>query len=460
MGPEVLQRAGGAVGIAGLDGLLVLGAVPLRQGLVGVPERGGDVEGAMKRLLDADLQELRFTLQPGGLVLQLPSPLLGALGVPGLHLGEHDLGALMQLGGVYAKALDAWQVLLGVCDDPACLLLSALAVQPGCDVPRHGPGVRVSAVHVPVHRAVADAGQFGVHAFGQSRGRPLSHLLHDVHAVRAVVGRAAGQDGVEDGAQAVDVAGRRQPVDLPTRLLGRHVGGGARHGPDDGGVGPVHAAVRDDGVLVSWRGSILRHDFRQPPVHDQDLTEVSDHDVAGLEVAVDDPAGVGKGHRLTDVVEGADETSEGPLTGPAMVLDDDLLEGEAPDLLHREVLAAVAQFPQLVHGDDAGVLQLRGGLRLLDEAGHQRLLLHDSRVQDLHRHGAVELLVHDPANLAEGALADDAHVDVAVDPGRWSLRGAGLAVGLELADEAPQRAREGRRQLVLACEGIQLVFPP
>jgi hypothetical protein len=48
-------------------------------------------------------------------------------------------------------------------------------------------------------------------------------------------------------------------------------------------------------------------DLRQTPVHDEDLAIVADHDVGGLEVAVHDAAGMGKGHAVADLEEDLEE---------------------------------------------------------------------------------------------------------------------------------------------------------
>gem|GEM_PF-4482665 len=44
------------------------------------------------------------------------------------------------------------------------------------------------------------------------------------------------------------------------------------------------------------------------PVHDQDLTELADHDVLRLQVAVDDVAGVREGQRVADFAKDGEQT--------------------------------------------------------------------------------------------------------------------------------------------------------
>jgi hypothetical protein len=90
-------------------------------------------------------------------------------------------------------------------------------------------------------------------------------------------------------------------VDLALRLLRGHVGGGAhrraihRHLP-----ARLQAVARHQLA----RAKVLSpEDLRQAPVHHQHLPEVPDHDVVGLEVAVDDAPRVGK----ADGVAGLEE---------------------------------------------------------------------------------------------------------------------------------------------------------
>ena len=50
-----------------------------------------------------------------------------------------------------------------------------------------------------------------------------------------------------------------------------------------------------------------REHLREPPVEDLDLAERADHDVGGLQVAVDDAAAVRVGDRAADLLEDAEE---------------------------------------------------------------------------------------------------------------------------------------------------------
>ena len=118
------------------------------------------------------------------------------------------------------------------------------------------------------------------------------------------------------------------------RLLRRHVGGG----PDDAsGLETSRVEPERDGVRAVRDvrpGRTLPEHLREAPVHDLHLAEGAHHDVAGLQVAVDDAAGVGVGHGLGDLLEDPEEAPEvGRRVGPTREQRGERL---APDELHRE----------------------------------------------------------------------------------------------------------------------------
>ena len=84
--------------------------------------------------------------------------------------------------------------------------------------------------------------------------------------------RLAGQEVIERGPEAVDVAGRAEPVDPPGRLLRAHVGPGAD------GAGPISVGSRpspEAGRSVRRRSSTVgvgpAEELGQAPVHHQGL---------------------------------------------------------------------------------------------------------------------------------------------------------------------------------------------
>ena len=112
---------------------------------------------------------------------------------------------------------------------------------------------------------------------------------------------------------------------------GRHVHRGPDQRPFDG---PQHIAdlesvrIENGSFDLLFAGPI---DPGQAPVHDEDLAELPDHDVLGLEVAVDDPPAVG-------VADGVDHLEEdAQQSGPA----DRGLLGTGRDLLQERLEACL-----------------------------------------------------------------------------------------------------------------------
>src|SRR5262249_26024458 len=137
-------------------------------------------------------------------------------------------------------------------------------------------------------------------------------------------------------------------------MLRSHVRGRAENGTGDGELVVRGGAGRSiDDRSVVGRGEILG----EAPVDDDGLAELTDDDVRGLEVAVDDVAvvcvGDGVGHG-DDVMKEAEALLDGGS------FDDQLAERAARDQLHRIERRAVGPAAGLVNGDDARVLEARG----------------------------------------------------------------------------------------------------
>ena len=170
---------------------------------------------------------------------------------------------------------------------------------------------------------------------------PAGSLRRGVAGDRVLAGPAlVGGQG-----ERVDVGGRAG--ELPIGLLGRHVGersdhlagGGQRRRPRDPGDPEVHQ------LRPSSRAAV-----------------VADDHVLGLDVTVDDPAGVGVGERLAEV--------EGDLGDVAVVEHPggaELVERLAGDQLGDQDRAA-GVLTELVEGDDRRVVETGGGLCLAQDA--------------------------------------------------------------------------------------------
>ena len=181
----------------------------------------------------------------------------------------------------------------------------------------------------------------------------------------------ADQDAVEDRPEAVDVARRPDPVEVARGLLGAHVPGC----PDDG-AGAGHRRVgrrpgRRVGLGRVVAGAGVAEDLGDPPVDDQGLAERAEHDVRGLEVAVDDPPAVGVGDRVAGVDDAPQQPVEEHAAAVAEVRraaggvepGDRVLEGLAADQVHRVIGAAVRVPAQAVDRDDPRVFGCPGDLR-------------------------------------------------------------------------------------------------
>ena len=152
--------------------------------------------------------------------------------------------------------------------------------------------------------------------------------------------------------------------------------------------------------VVRWplRAALTQH-LGEAPVHHLHFAERPDHDVLRFQVAVDHPVGVRVPDRLTDRLEHGQRVHRGAGLEQGF-------EGVALDELHRQERPAVGEFADPVNGRDAGVLELAGDLRFVDEphcrAGPRGVPLG----QDLDGHLAVQGHVPGAVNHPHAAAAD------------------------------------------------------
>jgi hypothetical protein len=191
-------------------------------------------------------------------------------------------------------------------------------------------------------------------------------------------------------------------------------------------------------------------------VHDADAVVAVDHDVVGLEVAMDEAGGVGGGDPAGGVLEGAQELgpAAGLGAGPGV-------EALAGDELHGDP-DAVDVGADVVDGDDVGVGELGEGLGLAQEADLAAAA--GSGAQELEGDLAVEVGVEGGVDDAHGAGAEAIEEDVAADAeaarevlgggDEGVARGAGGALGV-----AEQGVGGGRGGALGAADGgvVQLV---
>ena len=129
---------------------------------------------------------------------------------------------------------------------------------------------------------------------------------------------------------------------------------------------------------------------------------LDEHDVARLEVAVDDALGVGlveRGHDLRHDSHDARERQR-------EVVAKDLREIAAREQLHGDVERAVGVLARVDDLDRVRVVQFRGALRLALEAPHELLVVHEVGVQHLHGDGLAERELLALVHVAHRPLAD------------------------------------------------------
>ena len=157
------------------------------------------------------------------------------------------------------------------------------------------------------------------------------------------------------------------------RLLGRH-----RSRPRVGGLGP-----------------------REPEVHHPHAAVVADHEVGGLEIAVDEPGGV-RGRQTRD--RGLEHVEN--LGNRSARFLRPTVERGTLDELHRDPQVSIA-FPHVVDRHDVGMCQLGHRLGFAESS----IVGHRTRGHDLERDLAIELRVergvHHPHRAGSHAPDDD-----------------------------------------------------
>ena len=182
-------------------------------------------------------------------------------------------------------------------------------------------------------------------------GRLAADHLEERHAQRVLVGAGVGR--------------------LAADQLGRQVEGGAHHGAG-GGVG------------------IGANDLDDAEIHQDGLVVDVDHDVGGLDIAVDEAAAVGVTGCLGDVAGIGNRLLQGQLAPGAVQAAQALLQRLAGhELLHHVVQVLVVVEVEDLH--DVRVAQLGDGGGFLLEAGDELGIARQVRVDHLDRHDALQV---------------------------------------------------------------------
>ncbi len=184
-------------------------------------------------------------------------------------------------------------------------------------------------------------------SIGRRRRSPEDLLKHG-QGIGSMVRGMAGEDGVQSGAQRVDIRDRPYAVKLAPGLLRRHGCGRAGDLATPGRIQLPPGTIGHHRIHVPGDVLLLRrsHHSSQSPVHHQDFTEGTQHHVRGLEVSMHHTSSMGVGDRLAGTMEGLDHAAECPSGRSLEILPGfgsgvELLEGRlerlAMHLLHGEI---------------------------------------------------------------------------------------------------------------------------
>ena len=204
------------------------------------------------------------------------------------------------------------------------------------------------------------------------------------HHVLAGVWWLAREDLVQDSSQQVDIAGHPDPLQGSAGHFRRHVGGRSPH----------TARLRDRAQVTK-----ARREQGQAPVHHQHFAEVAEHDVLGLQVAMDHAARVSERHGVRHLHKNLDVLRQ------TLFLQN--LDPRRPlDALHRVEERARLVRAQIVDGDDIRMIEVAGydgfGEEFLALVGVARHVAADH----LDRHGAIDRGLAGSVNDAHATFAD------------------------------------------------------
>ncbi len=145
----------------------------------------------------------------------------------------------------------------------------------------------------------------------------------------------------------------------------------------------------------------MADELRQAEVEDLDLPIAREHQVRGLDVAVDDPGAMGFGQSLCHLDGNVERVIDGKWSAP-----DALRQRLAFVVGHDEIELPVVGFADVVDGADIRMVQGRGRLGFLDESLFRRLVARQLGRKKLERGEAVEAGVPDLIDETHAASAE------------------------------------------------------
>ena len=402
-----------------------------RRGQEVAPERleAGDVEQNIladsgERVVHGATREAIFLLGAGSL---FSSPVAfddchGALGVDrhrtqGQRQGRRDQD---RRGGRHEVAMAPPPA--GQADRPGVAAgRDGFVGQPVLQVIGQRQGRRVAALGHRRHRLQTDRLQ-GHRYVGPDRPRrrhlaSLS-LVEQVWKRDSAPWRSTGQQHIQRRAKAIDVRPGPEPIDLSPGLFGAHVARGSDDRPGRRRRRIRHRRRRTIPLMLTlplalvrarW-GRVALHDAGEAPVDHQGFAEVAKHDVAGLQVAMEDAPTVSVSHGFAGVDQPTEQPTErqGPIRrhrGRPMKVGNGSLEAFAANEPHGIVGATVGTGPEAVHRHNPRVFQAAGDLGLDEEASPVLRAVGMPLLNELQRDLAVQLVVEGEEHLAESSSA-------------------------------------------------------
>ena len=235
-------------------------------------------------------------------------------------------------------------------------------------------------------RAQADRLQLGAdRRMRRRRQRRIGDVLHR-HVVGAVAveRRPPRQHVIEDDAGRVDVAASIGL--LAARLFGRHVSGRADQRAVHGRPRAARLAAAAVALDRAQRGDAEVAHLRELGRLAVIAGRGEDHDVVGLEIAVDDLHVVRHRDRRQHLRHEVDDArvAERPLVG------DDVVKRPPLDVFHRQVEQRFVDVPEVEHAHRVRMVQARRRARLALEPLHEIAIAGDVLAQHLERDHAVE----------------------------------------------------------------------
>ena len=254
-----------------------------------------------------------------------------------------------------------------------------------------------------VGRARPDRGRLLEHREEQplERGGHVGHQAAGTRCLRRSDGvehrqRRRGFERVHGRRQLVEHHTEREHVAgaghrVATGLLWRHVARRAEHHGWIGGIGAGRGRPGDGG---------RRRQPGEPEIEDLHVAVLAQHDVLGLDVAMDDAGGVGHRQRARQL-----PSEPGQRAGVDGCADQRGQRSPFHELHGQE--AAIAQIADGVDRDDVGVIERRRGPRLVLEAPHRVGVARERGPEQLERDLAAELGILGQVDLTHTAAADE-----------------------------------------------------